>query len=244
MDIFAFREERVAEHERFSRSVSKIRAEDISREVDAAHAAGHFWPAPLIQLNPNFEPAEYIDDLVADGTLDAECAKVFRLKRPGNTFGERLLLHRHQTDAIGIAGQAESYVLATGTWPPARAQASRSPTSFPSSTTCCGGSAPTTPPRAVRRSAARVIRPSGFSTHARRSHASGRTTRTVPPTTSPWSGGPRSTSGCARDADPVSRAGPPRSPCSARRTRWTADWSPRSGCARTPPAASSGALSG
>ena len=115
MDVFAFREELVAEYERFSRSFARIRAEDISREVDAAYAADHFWPAPLIQINPNFEPGGYIDDLVADGTLDAECAKVFRLKRPDNTFGERLLLHRHQTEAIEIARRDESYVLTTGT---------------------------------------------------------------------------------------------------------------------------------
>ena len=115
MDVFAFRDELVAEYERFSRSFARIRAEDISREVDAAYAADHFWPAPLIQLNPNFEPGGYIDDLVADGTLDAECAKVFRLKRGDNTFGERLLLHRHQTDAIEIARRVESYVLTTGT---------------------------------------------------------------------------------------------------------------------------------
>ncbi len=115
MDVFAFREELVAEYERFSRSFAKIRAEDISREVDAAYDAEHFWPAPLIQLNPNFEPGGYIDDLVADGTLDAECAKVFRLKRGDNTFGERLLLHRHQTDAIESAKRTERYVLTTGT---------------------------------------------------------------------------------------------------------------------------------
>ncbi len=115
MDVFAFREELVAEYGRFSRSFARIRSEDISREVDAAYAEGHFWPAPLIQLNPNFEPGGYIDDLVADGTLDAECAKVFRLKRGYNTFGERLLLHRHQTEAIEIARRVESYVLTTGT---------------------------------------------------------------------------------------------------------------------------------
>ena len=40
MDVFAFRNELVAEYERFSRSFARIRAEDISREVDAAYAAG------------------------------------------------------------------------------------------------------------------------------------------------------------------------------------------------------------
>ena len=115
MDVFSFREELVAEYERFSRSFTNIRAEDISREVDAAYAAGRFWPAPLVQLNPNFEPGGWVDDLVANGTLDAECAKIFRLKHADDTFGERLLLHRHQTDAIAIAKRGESYVLTTGT---------------------------------------------------------------------------------------------------------------------------------
>ena len=71
MDTFAFREELVAEYERFYRSFVNIRAEDISREVDAAYAAGRSWPAPLIQLNPNFEPGGYVDDLVDRGVLDA-----------------------------------------------------------------------------------------------------------------------------------------------------------------------------
>ena len=115
MDVFAFREQLVAEYEQFSRSFTNIRADDISREVDAAYAGGRFWPAPLIQLNPNFESGGWVDDLVADGTLDPECAKIFRLKRANDTFGERLLLHRHQTDAISIARRGESYVLTTGT---------------------------------------------------------------------------------------------------------------------------------
>ena len=69
MDVFAFRDELVAEYERFSRSFTRIRADDISRDVDAAYAAGRFWPAPLIQLNPNFEPGGNVNGLVLDGTL-------------------------------------------------------------------------------------------------------------------------------------------------------------------------------
>ena len=55
MDVFAFREELAAEYERFSRSFANIRAQDISREVDAAYDAEHFLLAPLIQLNSNFK---------------------------------------------------------------------------------------------------------------------------------------------------------------------------------------------
>ena len=50
MDVFGFREELVAEYERFSRILTNIRAEDVSCEVDAAYAGGRFWPPPLIQL--------------------------------------------------------------------------------------------------------------------------------------------------------------------------------------------------
>ena len=56
MDVFAFSEELVAEYERFSRSFTKIRAEDVSCEVHAAYAGCRFWPDPSIQLNPSFEP--------------------------------------------------------------------------------------------------------------------------------------------------------------------------------------------
>ena len=115
MDVFAFRDELVAEYSRFSRSFTRIRAEDISRAVDAAYAAGRFWPAPLIQLNPSFEPGGWIDDLVSDGTLDPKCAKIFRLKNKDDAAGKPLRLHRHQADAISIARRRESYVLTTGT---------------------------------------------------------------------------------------------------------------------------------
>ncbi len=115
MDVFAFREELVAEYERFSRSFTRIRAADVADAVDDACAAGRFWPPPLIQLNPNFEPGGWVEDLVADGALDPECARIFRLKSADDTFGKPLLLHRHQTDAIAIARRRQSYVLTTGT---------------------------------------------------------------------------------------------------------------------------------
>ena len=115
MDVFAFRDELVTEYSRFSRSFTRIRAEDIAREVDAAYAASRFWPAPLIQLNPTFEPGGSINELVSDGTLDAKCARIFRLKTPADPEGKSLRLYRHQTDAIDIAKRDQSFVLTTGT---------------------------------------------------------------------------------------------------------------------------------
>ena len=115
MDVFEFRDGLVDEYSRFSRSFTQIRAPDIRRSVDAEYDSGRFWPAPLIQLNPNFESGRTIDDLVTAGELEDACASIFRLKDQNDTFGKQLELHRHQAEAIKIAKRGESYVLTTGT---------------------------------------------------------------------------------------------------------------------------------
>lgn len=115
MDVFAFRNAVIDDYQRFSRSFAKIRAEDIRRTVDEAYADGRFFPEPLIQLNPNFVKGGSIDDLVAQGVLDAECAQIFRLKTQQDTFGKTLTLYKHQTDALAAAKRGENYVLTTGT---------------------------------------------------------------------------------------------------------------------------------
>ena len=115
MDVFSFREELITEYMKFTRSFTKIRSDDIACAVDEAYRDEHFWPAPLVQLNPNFQPGGYVDKLVADGELDHECSKIFRIKSDDDSFGESLLLHKHQSQAIDIAKQGRSYVLTTGT---------------------------------------------------------------------------------------------------------------------------------
>ncbi len=115
MDVFAFRDELIGDYERFSRSFTKIRSEDIKIVVDEAYRNGRFWPAPIIQLNPNYVPGGSIEDLVEEGILSPECAKIFRIKSKDDSFGKPLTLHRHQREAIEIASRGESYVLTTGT---------------------------------------------------------------------------------------------------------------------------------
>ena len=115
MDVFAFRDRLVDEYGRFSRSFTRIRAQDIAEAVEEAYDGGQFWPAPLIQLNPKFAPGRTIDELVAEGTLEAECSRIFRLKSGSDPRGRPLGLYRHQLDAIDIARRGESYVLTTGT---------------------------------------------------------------------------------------------------------------------------------
>jgi len=51
VDVFQFRGKIVEDYERFTRSFSKIAAEDISDFVNQKYDDGHFWPALLNQIN-------------------------------------------------------------------------------------------------------------------------------------------------------------------------------------------------
>lgn len=115
MDVFAFRNELIAEYERFARSFTRIKAPDVRQAIDEAYDAGRFWPSPLIQLNPNYVSGGSVDDLVEKGVLAPECGKIFRLKENMDAFGQRLVLHRHQADAIETIRSRNNCVLTTGT---------------------------------------------------------------------------------------------------------------------------------
>lgn len=116
MDVFALRDQLVADYASYTRSFIKIADPRIRRKVDAELDAGAFWPEPLLQLNPAFEPGGTIDDLVSEGVLHEECARIFRLdKTDADPVGRQLPLYAHQAEAIRKAGAGRSYVLTSGT---------------------------------------------------------------------------------------------------------------------------------
>src|SRR3974390_635117 len=101
MDVFDLRQRLVDDYARYTRSFIKIADPTILAKVDSELDAGAFWPEPLLQLNPTFQPGGTIDDLVADGTLHPECAKIFRIEKSDTDHtGKPLLLHMHQRQAI------------------------------------------------------------------------------------------------------------------------------------------------
>jgi len=115
MDVFQFREHIVSEYEQFTRSFTRIRADDIRDYVDEQYASQKYWPEPLIQINPNFKSGGTVEELVAAGQLSAQCADIFRLSKSLSSAGVSLPLHKHQAEAISLAAAGESYVLTTGT---------------------------------------------------------------------------------------------------------------------------------
>src|SRR5690349_1850966 len=115
MNVFDLRDRLTGDYSDFVRSFIHIRDDRIRNAVQAELQGGLLWPDPLIQLNPSFEPGEWVDELVAQGVLHDECKRIFRIKpQPGN-LGHPLRLHRHQSEAVRTARAGNNYVLTTGT---------------------------------------------------------------------------------------------------------------------------------
>jgi len=115
VNLFELRDFICDEYREFSTGYTKIRAEDIKRFIAQEHENQRYWPAPLVQINPNFETGDTVEDLVRKGVLHEECARIFRTGKSDRSEGVTVTLHKHQSEAIAIAGQKESYVLTTGT---------------------------------------------------------------------------------------------------------------------------------
>jgi ATP-dependent helicase YprA (DUF1998 family)/very-short-patch-repair endonuclease len=118
MNVFELRNRLITDYGHFVRGFMHIQDERIRDKVEEELRTGLLWPEPLIQLNPAFEPGAWLDALVDDGILHAECRKIFRKdKSPSESaeLGKPLRLHTHQTEAIQVARAGHNYVLTTGT---------------------------------------------------------------------------------------------------------------------------------
>lgn len=117
MDVFEFRGRLVTEYSDFTRSFTRIKADDIRAFVDAEYDSQKFWPEPLIQVNPNFKEGSTVEGFVEAGHLHPLCADIFRFGKSASSAGHSLPLHKHQVEAISLAASGESYVLTTGKTP-------------------------------------------------------------------------------------------------------------------------------
>src|ERR1700690_902893 len=114
MNVFELRERLISDYSSYIRSFIRIRDERVDALVTSCLDQGRLWPDPLIQLNPSFQYAGTIDDLVAEGVLHSECTRVFRAGKDKGE-GKPLRLYQHQADAIRRARAGRNYVLPTGT---------------------------------------------------------------------------------------------------------------------------------
>jgi len=104
MDVFSLRQSLIGQYASFARSFTTIRAEDIRTQVEQEYESGRFWPDPLVQINPRFEPGKSVAQLADDGILSPRCRDMFPIS-----------LYRHQEYALALARAGKSYAVTTGT---------------------------------------------------------------------------------------------------------------------------------
>lgn len=113
-NVFNFRNDLITSYSSFSRSFTRIAATDIGAEVERAYGGGRYWPEPLIQINPNYQRAANVHQLMAEGILHPGCDTLFRVGQTPETL-QPLQLFKHQMEAVTKARQGRSYVVTTGT---------------------------------------------------------------------------------------------------------------------------------
>src|ERR1700676_1608476 len=101
MNIFEFRDRLIGDYASYIQSFIQIRDPKMNSYVQQKLQEGGRWPEPLLQINPLYARGESIDELVAQGILHQECAKIFRKDKTTDDDRGRLLhLHKHQSEAV------------------------------------------------------------------------------------------------------------------------------------------------
>ena len=117
-DIFAVHQRLIGDYRGFTEGSAVIRDDRIAKFMDEDLDSKSQWPDPWLSLNPFFADGGSVTDLVNDGYLHEDCAKIFQTgKTEGGTScdGRPIRFYRHQRDAIKAARGGDSYVLITGT---------------------------------------------------------------------------------------------------------------------------------
>ena len=102
MDAFDVHRHVIADYADYTKSFVRIADERVRTRVEQELAQGLLWPEPLLQLNPAFEPGRSVDELVAEGVLHEECARIFRAKSHDNDLCRSMRLHLPQDQAIEL----------------------------------------------------------------------------------------------------------------------------------------------
>jgi len=114
LDVFHLRGRLIEEYASFSRSFSRIGADDIAAAVESEYARERYWPEPLVQINPNYARNGTVGDLVRQGLLHADCEAIFQADKLEGA-PKPIELFAHQLEAIATAHNNKSFVVTTGT---------------------------------------------------------------------------------------------------------------------------------
>ena len=91
-NVFRVRDQLVSDFKDYVTGFIHINDERIREKVDEEFKHGLLWPEPLIQLNPSYKQAKYLDDLVEEGLLHRECSRIFLRDKTPHSLGKPLRL--------------------------------------------------------------------------------------------------------------------------------------------------------
>ncbi len=118
MDVFTLHDKLIQEYRAFTGGGVVIRDDRIADRLREDLEAKNQWPDPWLSLNPFFDTGGAVHELVQEGLLHEETARIFQKGKTEHSTtckGERITFHRHQRQAVEAARTGESYVLTTGT---------------------------------------------------------------------------------------------------------------------------------
>lgn len=105
LDAFHLHSQIMDDYRLFVDSFVNIKDELIRSKVEGEMAGGKFWPEPLLQFNPAFEPGDSIEDLCEEGVLNTALNDIF----------SGYSLYKHQVEAIRIGSKGKDFVVTSGT---------------------------------------------------------------------------------------------------------------------------------
>ena len=110
MSIFDLRQSVIDEYSKYVQSFLSIADECIRAFIEESLLKNQtLWPDALLQLNPTYETASTIQDLVKPAKLHPVCAEIFCADG-----GEPIRLYRHQKEAIETALNRKHFVVTSG----------------------------------------------------------------------------------------------------------------------------------
>jgi superfamily II DNA/RNA helicase len=111
MSIFNLHESVIKDYSKYIQSFFSIADERIRQFIEETLLERReLWPDVLIQLNPSYQYAETVEELVRHGKLHDLCSEIFR-----NKDGTSIKLFRHQHEAIEKTLALKHFVITSGT---------------------------------------------------------------------------------------------------------------------------------
>ena len=105
LDVFCLHSQIMDDYRLFVDSFVNIKDDTIRHKVEKEMSEGKFWPEPLLQFNPAFEPGDSVQYLCSEGILHPATQDIF----------SGFSLFRHQVEAIRIGSQGKDFVVTSGT---------------------------------------------------------------------------------------------------------------------------------